>query len=113
MDNDEAATTVAVDNKLPAGLSVLKECLEQLKLVTKRYSKKQTKWIKNRFLASKDRQVPDIYQLDTSDIGQWNEAVYLKAVDLIDSYKNNQVSEVKAMEKITHLNAGCDEEVKL
>lgn len=36
---------------------VLEQCVEVLKLVTRRYARKQTKWTVNRFLARKDRQV--------------------------------------------------------
>lgn len=39
------------------GEKVLEQCVEVLKLVTRRYARKQTKWTVNRFLARKDRQV--------------------------------------------------------
>uniref|UniRef100_A0A1A9ZZD7 C2H2-type domain-containing protein n=1 Tax=Glossina pallidipes TaxID=7398 RepID=A0A1A9ZZD7_GLOPL len=59
------------ETQLPVGLSTLITCLNELKLVTRRYSKKQQKWINNRLLACTDRDVPDIYELDTSDVNQW------------------------------------------
>ncbi|XP_061389920.1 tRNA dimethylallyltransferase [Musca vetustissima] len=95
---------------LPPGLDVLNSCLNELKLVTRRYSKKQQKWINNRFLASRDRQVPDIYELDTSDVSRWRECVYTPAVTIIDCYRSSQVCEIQPMPKRTHPGAGLNEE---
>lgn len=39
------------------GKRILQEGIEQLKLVTRRYARKQKKWIINRFLGRSDRQV--------------------------------------------------------
>ncbi|XP_037810899.1 tRNA dimethylallyltransferase-like, partial [Lucilia sericata] len=95
---------------LPPGLDVLNACLNELKLVTRRYSKKQIKWINNRFLASRDRQVPDLYELDTSDVSQWHERVYSPAVTIIEAYRNGQVCEIEPMQKRQHPGAGLNEE---
>lgn len=97
----------------PEGLNVLKECLDQLKLVTNRYSKKQIKWINNRLLASANREVPNIYELNTSDVSKWKENVYDRAVDILDSYTNDRESVWKPMEKIQHPGKGLNEEVRL
>ncbi|XP_016981934.1 tRNA dimethylallyltransferase [Drosophila rhopaloa] len=95
---------------LPDGLDMLRNCCEELKLVTRRYSKKQLKWIYNRFLASKDRQVPDLYELDTSDVAAWPEAVYHRAETIIESYRKGMECEIKPMEKKEHPGADLDEE---
>lgn len=42
---------------IPQGLEILTKCLDVLKLVTKRYSKKQSKWVRNRFLGNLSRDV--------------------------------------------------------
>lgn len=97
-------------NDRPQGFDVLMSCLERLKLVTNRYSKKQLKWIKNRFLASVDRQVPDLYKLDTSDVSHWNSEVYMKAVDVIESIQNGVEPKLKPMEKVEHPGKGLNEE---
>jgi len=98
------------EDGLPEGLDLLRNCCEELKLVTRRYSKKQLKWINNRFLASKDRQVPDLFELDTSDVAAWPEAVYQRAETIIESYRNDTLCEVKPMAKREHPGADLDEE---
>jgi len=98
------------EDGLPEGLDLLRNCCEELKLVTRRYSKKQLKWINNRFLASKDRQVPDLFELDTSDVATWPEAVYQRAETIIESYRNDTLCEVKPMAKREHPGADLDEE---
>lgn len=45
------------DQKSEKGEEELKKAIEQLKMVTRRYARKQNKWIKNRFLGRLDRQV--------------------------------------------------------
>ncbi|XP_058976913.1 tRNA dimethylallyltransferase [Musca domestica] len=110
--SEAAPNTDTIDPKerLPPGLDVLNSCLNELKLVTRRYSKKQQKWINNRFLASRDRQVPDIYELDTSDVSRWHECVYSPAVTVIDCYRSSQVCEIQPMPKRTHPGADLNEE---
>lgn len=90
---------------------MLKECLEQLKLVTNRYSKKQIKWINNRLLASTNRKVPDIFDLNTTDVTQWNENVYDKAVSIINSYINDKQITWNPLPKLQHPREGLNEEV--
>ncbi|TMW49281.1 hypothetical protein DOY81_005637 [Sarcophaga bullata] len=102
--------TIDPKDQLPPGLDVLNSCLNELKLVTRRYSKKQIKWINNRFLASRDRQVPDLYELDTTDVSQWHTEVYSRAVNIIDCYRNGQVCEIEPMQKRQHPGAGLNEE---
>ncbi|XP_070852415.1 tRNA dimethylallyltransferase [Drosophila suzukii] len=98
------------EDGLPEGLDLLRNCCEELKLVTRRYSKKQLKWINNRFLASKDRQVPDLFELDTSDVAAWPEAVYQRAETIIESYRNDAICGIKPMAKREHPGADLDEE---
>ncbi|KAH8346558.1 hypothetical protein KR084_004791 [Drosophila pseudotakahashii] len=99
-----------MDEGLPEGLDLLRSSCEELKLVTRRYSKKQLKWINNRFLASKDRQVPDLFELDTSDVAVWPEAVYQRAETIIERYRNEEMCEIKPMAKREHPGADLDEE---
>ncbi|KAM7349301.1 tRNA dimethylallyltransferase [Cochliomyia hominivorax] len=114
--SNNADVSIAADagnetkDHLPPGLDVLNSCLNELKLVTRRYSKKQIKWINNRFLASRDRQVPDLYELDTSDVSQWQQRVYEPAVTIIDCYRNGQICEIEPMKKRQHPGAGLNEE---
>lgn len=94
----------------PEGLKTLNECLDELKLVTKRYSKKQIKWIKNRFLGNRDRQVPPLYGLDTSDVSKWRELVYEPAERTISSYIEDLPIDLEPVQKVTRLGDGLNEE---
>lgn len=98
------------EGKLCECLALLGSCCEELKLVTRRYSKKQLKWINNRFLASKDRQVPDLYELDTSNVSAWHEAVFKRAECIIESYRNGETCEIEPMPKRVHPGADLNEE---
>nr|XP_053651055.1 tRNA dimethylallyltransferase-like isoform X1 [Cherax quadricarinatus] len=49
--------------------------VEAMKLATRQYTKKQLRWIRNRFLLPSGRQVPPVYALDGSDPSKWNEKV--------------------------------------
>ncbi|XP_034662083.1 tRNA dimethylallyltransferase [Drosophila subobscura] len=95
---------------LPEGIDLLRTCCDELKLVTRRYSKKQIKWINNRFLGSKDRQVPDLYELDTSDVSAWPAMVYQRAESIVESYRSGQLCEIEPMAKRVHPGADLNEE---
>ncbi|XP_066992255.2 tRNA dimethylallyltransferase isoform X2 [Anabrus simplex] len=77
---------------------LFKEALDQLKLVTRRYSRKQLRWVTNRFLRQRDRQVPPVYGLDTSDLTKWEENVYKPAKHVVDCFmKGSTPTEVEPM----------------
>lgn len=94
----------------PDGYKTLLNCLEELKMVTQRYSKRQLKWIKNRFLGSDVREVPQVYPLNSSDVSKWQEVVYQPAEETILSYINDERIKLEPMEKLTRLGEGLDEE---
>lgn len=94
----------------PDGWKILQQCLEELKLVTRRYSKKQLKWIRNRFLGSDMREVPLVYPLDTSDVTHWNEQVSQPAEETVASYINDKPIRLNPLEKLKRLAEGFDEE---
>lgn len=77
----------------PASLATLTACLDDLKLVTRRYSKKQIKWVTNRFLraAEKNRSIPPIYKLDTTNPDDWNRLVSDPATNVIDHHLDTTV----------------------
>lgn len=94
----------------PEGYKSLMNCLEELKLVTRRYSKKQLKWIRNRFLGSDMREVPLLYPLDTTDVSKWSERVANPAIETVESFIDNQDIKLKPLEKVKRLAEGFDEE---
>lgn len=97
-------------NEVPEGFKLLNDCLDELKLVTRRYSRKQIKWINNRFLGNKDRQVPELYPLDTTDVTKWKENVQDKAESTVISFLEDEDVELEPLAKITRCNEGLDEE---
>ncbi|XP_050545877.1 tRNA dimethylallyltransferase isoform X2 [Daktulosphaira vitifoliae] len=65
---------------------ILKESVIAMKCVTKKYARRQIKWINNRFLKSNDKQAASVYKLDCTDTKNWDQlseqAVYLANVIL-------------------------------
>lgn len=108
---DFIKTKSIVTAEPPAGLELLNSCLDELRLVTKRYSKKQLKWISNRFLSNSSRQVPPLYGLDTSTSSNWQKDVHGRAIDVVQSYIENRSPQLMPLEKHESLRAGLNEEV--
>ncbi|XP_076315822.1 tRNA dimethylallyltransferase-like [Tachypleus tridentatus] len=67
------------------GKKLLLEGVEAMKTRTCQYSKKQTRWIQNRFLQSPGRQVPPLYSLDTTVLHRWQELVYEPAINILEA----------------------------
>lgn len=95
----------------PESLILLKSCLETLRLVTKRYSRRQPKWITNRFLRSDNRQVPPIYTLSTNKPDNWNDDVYRKAENVVLSYIENRDSDLQPCEQLINPRKDLDPNV--
>lgn len=109
-DREDDAQTTSSPTEEPESYKSLLACLDQLKLATRRYSKKQLKWIRNRLLASDSRELPLVYPLDTSDVQQWSENVYLPAIDTVDCFLKGDEIKLKPLEKMSRLGEGLDEE---
>ncbi|XP_059546081.1 tRNA dimethylallyltransferase isoform X4 [Myotis daubentonii] len=60
--------------------------IEALKQVTKRYARKQNRWVKNRFLSRPGPGVPPIYGLEVSDTLKWEESVLEPALEIVQSF---------------------------
>lgn len=58
--------------------SVINECINQLKINTKHYSKKQCSFIKKRLI---NRSLP-ILQLDTTNVDKWEDNIYKRSIDV-------------------------------
>lgn len=61
-----------------------------MKIATRRYARKQNRWITNRLLSDHNRQVPPLYTLDSSDVTQWDENVKKIALDIVEAYLENK-----------------------
>ncbi|XP_043073943.1 tRNA dimethylallyltransferase isoform X3 [Puntigrus tetrazona] len=58
--------------------------IEALKQVTRRYARKQNKWVRNRFLKRPASNVPPIYGLDVTDVTNWETTVLTPALEILD-----------------------------
>ncbi|KAF0885604.1 MOD5 protein, partial [Crocuta crocuta] len=65
---------------------LLKKGIESLKQVTKRYARKQNRWVKNRFLSRPGPNVPPVYGLEVSDVSKWEESVLERALEIVQSF---------------------------
>lgn len=98
-----------IKNRISDALKLLENCLDELRLHTKQYSRKQIKWIRNRMVSTKGRTVPPIYELDgTNAETNWHTDVYSKAENVIQSYIDNIESYVSAAEKTEHPTANLN-----
>ncbi|XP_049809229.1 tRNA dimethylallyltransferase-like [Schistocerca nitens] len=68
------------------GQAEMRRCADALKAATRRYARKQLRWIRNRFLRRPDRQVPPVYAVDTTDPGRWEELVAAPAMAIVNSH---------------------------
>ncbi|CAG0916263.1 unnamed protein product [Notodromas monacha] len=57
--------------------------VEDLKISTKRYARKQKKWILNRFLRNPERQAMRLFGLDASNLDLWDVNVERRASDIL------------------------------
>lgn len=109
----------ADERKNEDGKKTLQEGIEQLKIDTRRYARKQRKWIMNRFLGRTDRQVcssvyytchsssnkflqvPPVYALDSTHVEQWHSNVSNPAFEIINSYLNGTDCTIQALPLVT------------
>lgn len=79
---------IIIKNRTYEALKLLEECLDNQRIQTKRYSRDQIRWIKNRFLLDNGRLVPPIYELNTTNatVDAWVETIFGKAEHIIQSY---------------------------
>uniref|UniRef100_A0A8C6T7U8 tRNA dimethylallyltransferase n=1 Tax=Neogobius melanostomus TaxID=47308 RepID=A0A8C6T7U8_9GOBI len=72
--------------------------VEALKIATRRYARKQNKWVRNRFLKRPGDTVPPVYGLDVTDVSRWEETVLTPALQILASLSKGEkpaVSSVK------------------
>ncbi|XP_010721842.1 tRNA dimethylallyltransferase isoform X1 [Meleagris gallopavo] len=81
---------------LPAGLEtstpiaetflLSKHGIQALKQVSKRYARRQNKWVRNRFLKRPGPNVPPVYGLEVSDLLRWEDDVLKPALEIVESF---------------------------
>ncbi|NWU82872.1 MOD5 dimethylallyltransferase, partial [Onychorhynchus coronatus] len=65
---------------------LLQKGIQALKQVTKRYARRQNKWVRNRFLKRPGPNVPPVYGLEVSDLQRWEEDVLKPALEIVESF---------------------------
>uniref|UniRef100_A0A8C5T5K0 tRNA isopentenyltransferase 1 n=1 Tax=Malurus cyaneus samueli TaxID=2593467 RepID=A0A8C5T5K0_9PASS len=65
---------------------LLEKGIQALKQVTKRYARRQNKWVRNRFLKRPGPNVPPVYGLEVSDLQRWDEDVLKPALEIVQSF---------------------------
>ncbi|CAH2265696.1 jg4946 [Pararge aegeria aegeria] len=68
------------------GQKLLRDSIANMKLSTRRYARRQNKMVRGRFLEHPSREVPPIYELDTTDLSKWDDEVKNKAFNIIESF---------------------------
>ncbi|KAM9838181.1 tRNA dimethylallyltransferase [Aulostomus maculatus] len=69
--------------------------IEALKIATKRYVRKQNRWVRNRFL--KRDNTPAVYGLDVTDVSRWEETVLNPALQILDSLSKCEEPTIAAL----------------
>ena len=75
-------------------------CANSLKRATRTYARKQTSWIRNRFLKRVGETVPDVFTVDSTDIDKWDSNVLQLAERIIRSKCEGQPLPVKPLDRI-------------
>lgn len=66
---------------------LFQKCIEAMKCATRRYARKQVRWINNRFLGRPSTSAPDVYGLNATDLDQWECNVLDQALDIVKSFR--------------------------
>ncbi|CAB4033204.1 tRNA dimethylallyltransferase, mitochondrial [Paramuricea clavata] len=82
------------NSKVDENPDLFQKCVEAMKCATRRYARKQVRWVNNRFLGRPSTSSPDVYSVDATDLGQWESNVFEKAVNIVKSFTRG--------EKVTH-----------
>ncbi|XP_072947548.1 tRNA dimethylallyltransferase [Epargyreus clarus] len=70
------------------GKKLLQQSICNMKMGTRRYARRQNKMVRARFLEHPTREVPPIFELDTTELSKWDEEVKNKAISIVESFLN-------------------------
>ncbi len=94
------------NSKVEENPDLFKKCVEAMKCATRRYARKQIRWVSNRFLGRPSTSSPDVYSLDATDLGQWECNVLEKALSIVESFRTGQEVTHTPSERILTCTAG-------
>ncbi|XP_066530886.1 tRNA dimethylallyltransferase [Hoplias malabaricus] len=79
--------------------------IEALKQATRRYARKQNKWVRNRFLKRPGTNVPPVYGLDVTDVSCWEQTVLSPAIEILECLRKGErpsVQPIRIEGVVTH-----------
>ena len=79
---------------------MFQKCVDAMKCATRRYARKQVRWVNNRFLGRPSTSSPDVYSLDATDLGQWEQNVLEKALTIVESFRSGKKVPLEPLERI-------------
>ncbi|KAI1284880.1 tRNA dimethylallyltransferase [Halotydeus destructor] len=71
------------------------ESVNEMKRVTRKYARKQNRWVMNKIVNSADRETPPVYQLDATDLSSWDHNVASIGFSILESLLNGEKTEAK------------------
>ena len=84
---------------------LFQKCVEAMKCATRRYARKQVRWVNNRFLGRPSTSAPDVYGLNATDLGQWECDVLEQALDIVKSFRTGEKVHHVPLERIVSSSA--------
>ena len=79
---------------------LLKNSLDRLKQITIKYSKKQKRWVQNRFLGRPKENALSVYELDATDVSQWDVNVFKKAKEISSAFMSDLPIPFESIERV-------------
>lgn len=74
------------DKQTDRGAKILRRSIDEMKISTKQYARRQLKWIRRRFTQMDNRDLPPLYKLVTNlDNNDWNTCVRDPAFQIVES----------------------------
>jgi len=87
-----------VERQSEEGKKLFVEGVERMKITTRQYSRKQTKWIKKRFLLD-TRSPPPVFRVDSTDPSLWQEKVFQPAEIIVRDFIEGRTPDMEPLER--------------
>ena len=94
-------TSLSLDDLSEENKRLLENCIDNMKVVTRRYAKKQITWVRNRFLGRPEACAPDVYGLDATNLDNWKINVLDRALIILESITEGCESPIEPLSRIS------------